>query len=195
MSGVAPNSSTSDQEIPVALFDEDQHDALMERLDGSNINKETLLTTDYLNHFSAMFMLLEMLPVDPLAFAVDILTWEPKTYAEHMTESGFRESQLAIVCYEYSDPQVRQAFDKIIAQLEDQTKLVIERLTAALDHERFDQIQELCSDAVPQMRQLVEHAASIVNGDKELIAGICAEELVDEEQQTSSQDDIDALFD
>ncbi len=139
-------------------------------------------------------MLLEMLPVDPLAFAVDILTWEPKTYAEHMTESGFRESKLAIVCYEHCDPQVKQAFDKIIGQLEDQTQLVIERLTAALDHERIDQIQQLCDDAVPQMRQLVEHAASIVNGDKELIAGICAKES-EEEHQTSSQDDIDAMFD
>lgn len=194
MSGATANSCASGHEIPANLFDEDQQDALMERLQDSNINTDTLLTTDYLNHFSAMFMLLEMLPVDPLAFAVDILTWEPKTYAEHMTESGFRESKLAIVCYEHSDPQVKQAFDKIIGQLEDQTQLVIERLTAALDHERFDQIQQLCDDAVPQMRQLVEHAASIVNGDKELIAGICAEDVI-EEHQTSSQDDIDAMFD
>ncbi len=194
MSGATANSCASGHEIPANLFDEDQQDALMERLQGSNINTETLLTTDYLNHFSAMFMLLEMLPVDPLAFAVDILTWEPKTYAEHMTESGFRESKLAIVCYEHCDPQVKQAFDKIIGQLEDQTQLVIERLTAALDHERIDQIQQLCDDAVPQMRQLVEHAASIVNGDKELIAGICAKES-EEEHQTSSQDDIDAMFD
>lgn len=194
MSGATANSCASGHEIPANLFDEDQQDALMERLQDSNINTDTLLTTDYLNHFSAMFMLLEMLPVDPLAFAVDILTWEPKTYAEHMTESGFRESKLAIICYEHSDPQVKQAFDKIIGQLEDQTQLVIERLTAALDHERFDQIQQLCDDAVPQMRQLVEHAASIVNGDKELIAGICAEDVI-EEHQTSSQDDIDAMFD
>lgn len=195
MSGLASTTDNVEGPIPAYMFDKEHREALIEKLQSTNINTETLLTTDYLNHFSAIFMILEMLPMDPATFAGDILAWEPRTYAEHMTESGFRDSELAIICYEYADRDIRIAFDKIIAQLEDATRLIIERLENALANERPEDIQQICDDAVPQMRQLVEHAASVVNGDKELIKGICAEEMLSEQDHhTSSQDEIDALF-
>ena len=194
MSGVAAKQSNNADDVPRSLFDEDQHDALMERLNGSNVNAETLLTTDYLNHFSAMLMLLEMLPTDPPTFAGDILAWEPKTYAEHLRESGFRESKLAIICYEHADKDTRIAFDKIVSQLDSHTNFIIDRLNLSLSNENTEEVQQICEDAIPQMKQLIEQAASIVNGDKELIAGLSATQQ-QEDHQTASQAKIDALFD
>ena len=45
-----------------------------ERLEQANINPQTGLATDYLNHFNEVMMLLEMLPDMPDC-AEDVLEW------------------------------------------------------------------------------------------------------------------------
>ena len=45
--------------------DSPETQALRERARGSNVNDQTLLATDYLNHFNEVVMLLEMLPDMP----------------------------------------------------------------------------------------------------------------------------------
>ena len=49
---------------------------------GKNINQNTLLATDYLNHFNEIIMLLEMVPSMPECYE-DAAGWRPKSYAEH----------------------------------------------------------------------------------------------------------------
>ena len=192
MSEVASSINNEKQEALAKLFADDMRDELSKRLEGTNINKQTLLTTDYLNHFNSIFMILEMLPSDPNMFAEDIRAWEPKQYAEHLVDSGFRESDLAIICYEHLDSDVRKAFDKITAQLDDAVKLTIERIEDALGHDNLEGIHQICGDCIPQIRQLVEDAASIVNGDRELIAGIS--KYASSNESTSYQQNVDALF-
>ena len=61
----------------------------------TNVNDDTFLATDYLNHFNEIVMLLEMVPDMP-----DILTdakdWRPKTYARHFLDSGLSDSGITI---------------------------------------------------------------------------------------------------
>ena len=57
-------------------------------LAGANINPQTGLATDYLNHFAEAVMLLEMVGSCPDSLS-DIRTWQPLTYRQH-----FHESQL-----------------------------------------------------------------------------------------------------
>src|SRR3546814_7715400 len=53
---------------------------------GKNINQNTLLATDYLNHFNEIIMLLEMVPSMPECYR-DAVEWRPKSYAQHFRDS------------------------------------------------------------------------------------------------------------
>src|ERR1700749_1605977 len=72
-------------------------------LRAANINPQTGLATDYLNHFNEAIMLLEMVPDMPDC-AEDFLAWSPLSYAEHFTASKFKAKELAISAYESADP-------------------------------------------------------------------------------------------
>ncbi|MBM3515284.1 MAG: hypothetical protein FJX59_16450 [Alphaproteobacteria bacterium] len=65
---------------------------------GSLINPETLLATDYFNHFNEVVMLLEMVPDMPDMLA-ECQAWKLKTYPEHFIASGLDYGQLAADAY------------------------------------------------------------------------------------------------
>jgi hypothetical protein len=79
---------------------------------GLNINRETGLCTDYLNHFSEAIMLLEMFSAVPESID-DLLAWRPRSYIEHFAASNFRNREAAIACYHAADPRLRQALDQL----------------------------------------------------------------------------------
>src|ERR1043165_5298425 len=81
-------------------------------LKAANINPQTGLATDYLNHFNEAIMLLEMIPDMPEC-SEDFLQWAPLSYAEHFTASNFKARDLAIEAYEKADPTVRAQFDHL----------------------------------------------------------------------------------
>src|SRR5215813_2687054 len=82
------------------------------QLKAANINPQTGLATDYLNHFNEAIMLLEMIPDMPEC-AEDFLAWSPLSYAEHFTASKFKAKELAISAYESADPEIRAEFDQM----------------------------------------------------------------------------------
>src|SRR6185312_4235341 len=82
------------------------------QLKAANINPQTGLATDYLNHFNEAIMLLEMIPDIPEC-SEDFLRWTPLSYAEHFTASNFKARDLAILAYESTDPDIRAEFDQM----------------------------------------------------------------------------------
>tara|TARA_R100001086_G_scaffold248869_2_gene186830 strand:- start:1549 stop:2055 length:507 start_codon:yes stop_codon:yes gene_type:complete len=83
----------------------------------ANINPETGLATDYLNHYNEVAMLIDMLNSMP-DVVEDILEWSPITYPEHFHITGFRAKELAIEAFNNCDPQVRSAFDSACRKVE-----------------------------------------------------------------------------
>src|SRR5690348_18480231 len=81
-------------------------------LKAANINPQTGLATDYLNHFNEAIMLLEMIPDMPEC-SEDFLAWCPLSYAEHFMASNFKAKDLAISAYESADPDIRAEFEQI----------------------------------------------------------------------------------
>ncbi len=57
---------------------------------GSNINEQTLLATDYLNHFNEVVMLIEMIADMPECLE-DAKAWAPKSYQDHFRDSNFSD--------------------------------------------------------------------------------------------------------
>ena len=70
-------------------FSDTMRKHLREHTEGTNVNNTSLLTTDYLNHYSGMVMLLEQLPQTPEELIIYLLSWEPIGYEEHFEPQDF----------------------------------------------------------------------------------------------------------
>src|SRR5580700_3126309 len=73
---------------------------------GANINPETGLATDYLNHFNEAIMLLDLVASVP-EFLSDLMAWQPLTYRDHFAASSFTDRELAVAAYDAADPAAR----------------------------------------------------------------------------------------
>ena len=130
------------------------------QLKAANINPQTGLATDYLNHFNEAIMLLEMIPDMPEC-SEDFLAWSPLSYAEHFTASNFKAKELAISAYESADPEVRAEFD----QMAETMTSILNEVGAAMREATQDQTKAtLAEQAIGWLKPLVAAAGGVING-------------------------------
>src|SRR5271154_337058 len=137
--------------------------ARAEELRAANINPQTGLATDYLNHFNEAIMLLEMVPDMPDC-AEDFLAWTPLSYAEHFTASNFKAKELAISAYESADPDTRAEFDQMA---ETMTSILNEVGAAMREATRGETKAKLAEQAIGWLKPLVAAAGGVINGGYE----------------------------
>lgn len=166
---------------------------LRSHTEGTNVNPETLLTTDYLNHFNEIIMLLELVPSAPSQFAAELAEWEHESYEEHFTHSGFRDKELAIVGYRNAPEDVRRAFDSSVADLEQEMVLLLKQVQDKIADGDTAGLSELCGETVPRLQSLVQVTAGIVNGALPEIDE--PEQAASAETPADAQSAVDALFD
>jgi hypothetical protein len=129
-------------------------------LSAANINPQTGLASDYLNHFNEAIMLLEMIPDIPDC-AADFLSWQPLTYREHFMASHFKARDLAIEAYEQAAPDIRAKFDKLTATMTS----ILTAVASAMQQARQDKTRAaLATEASGWVRPLVARAGGIING-------------------------------
>jgi hypothetical protein len=132
-------------------------------LKAANINPQTGLATDYLNHFNEAIMLLEMVPDIPDC-AEDFLAWSPLSYAEHFYASNFKAKELAVSAYEAADPDIRAEFDQMAETMTSILREVGSAMRAATkDHTKAN----LAEQAVGWLKPLVAAAGGVINGGYE----------------------------
>jgi hypothetical protein len=134
--------------------------ATAEQLIEGNINPQTGLATDYLNHFNEAIMLLDMVPDMPDC-AEDFLSWQPLSYADHFHASNFAARDLAIAAYEHADPAVRAEFD---ALTETMTTILIEVARAMMIVRQDSSRAKLAVQAADWLRPLVMQVGGVING-------------------------------
>jgi len=152
---------------PNPTLDDDAADAgqtaMRVRLAGTNINEETFLATDYLNHFNEIIMLLEMVPDMPECLD-DCKEWQPKSYIEHFRGSGFSDKELAVAAYEQAPASYREPFDVTIESMNRLVALGIERIDAALATGNRDAAALEATRASGALQKLVDVASAIIHG-------------------------------
>jgi len=132
-------------------------------LKAANINPQTGLATDYLNHFNEAIMLLEMIPDMPEC-SEDFLQWTPLSYAEHFTASNFKARDLAILAYETADSDVRAEFD----QMTETMTSILKEVGAAMRQANQDTTKSrLAEQAIGWLKPLVTAAGGVINGGYE----------------------------
>ncbi|MFP4518687.1 MAG: hypothetical protein ACLFQ5_04450 [Oceanicaulis sp.] len=143
----------------------------------ANVNPETGLATDYLNHFNEAVMLIEM-AADMPDLAEDILAWAPCGYEAHFERTHYTGKETAIAAWRAAPRPVRAHFETVIAALDE---ALGEAQTAVRegDFARAGQI------AAEEVEPLLAAARACVNGR---IEG----EDVDDSH--AAQAGVDALF-
>jgi len=136
---------------------------LREHTDGTNVNNASLLTTDYLNHYSGMVMLLEQLPSTPEELIIYLLSWEPIGYEEHFSTSGFRDGDLAITAYRHAPANIRSTFDTVIERLHDESIKALDSVRRQAEAGNTQGMSQTCEQSAPILRDLIDEASAIVN--------------------------------
>jgi hypothetical protein len=135
---------------------------------GTGINESTLITSDYLTHFQELVTLLEAVASRPTSTADDLLSWRPRTYEEHFSQSGFPDKTLAIAAYRGAPQPVRECFDDAVARLQAEALTLVAEVAGALGGTRQG-LDKACEDAVARLRILIEEANAIANGQSQPI--------------------------
>ena len=153
---------------------------------GANINPDTLLATDYLNHFNEVGMLLEMLPEMPDCIQ-ELEDWQPRSYIDHFAWSGLRYSDLAVDAYNAAQPAVRDSLEAVIDRLNTMVLEAIPQARHAIDNEDPGEVYMATTVTAKAIRELIDEAGSIING--------VSKDSMGEADGGNAQDAINALFD
>jgi hypothetical protein len=126
----------------------------------ANVNPQTGLATDYLNHFNEAIMLLELLAETPECRA-DFFAWQPKNYGEHFAASNTKHRDIAIAAYAEADPALRQRLDALADSLNDILLATREVMRQDLSNGTATAIADL---AVRWVKPLIVRAGAVING-------------------------------
>ena len=130
------------------------------RLTAANINPKTGLATDYLNHFNEAIMLLDLLPHTPECI-VELIGWEPLSYAEHFAVSHFKDKELAIAAYEAAEPIARVRLDELADTM---NALLVATCEAFQKRASLDAATALAAETAARLKPLVARAGAVING-------------------------------
>jgi len=141
----------------------DEFRAFQAKVRGTNVNEQTLLATDYLNHFNEVVMLLEMIPDMP-ELLEEAKAWRPKSYQDHFRESGFADAALAVEAYGHVPERYRKPFERTIRQLDELIKVSLERLEADMKGGNADLLREDAQTLSRVIQRVQDIASGIIHG-------------------------------
>ncbi len=130
----------------------------------TNVNDDTFLATDYLNHFNEIVMLLEMVPDMP-DILEDAKEWQPKSYEQHFNDSGLSDSHITIEAYENAPAEFREPFDNTIERMNKVVIQSIKDVEAAMAGPQPEELAETATKASRLLQRLIDVAAAIIHGD------------------------------
>ena len=136
---------------------------IRERIAGTNINPDTMLATDYLNHFNEVVMLLEMISDRPDCID-ELKAWRPKSYKAHFQDSVFSDRELAIEAYDHAPIKYRAPFVTIIDCLDADLLSAIAEAVAAIADGTEGRLSAAMGTALPGIQSHLDMASAIING-------------------------------
>lgn len=159
-----------------------------EALMAANINPDTFLATDYLNHFNEVVMLIEMLSSMPDC-AEDVLCWSPMSYDAYFKQSHFKDKDLALDAFREAPEEGRDRLEHVIGEIDRHMLQVLEAVEAAMQSGDADAFDMIAFKVSSEIRPLLDQASGVINGVSERTDPMLAAEL------PTAQVAVDALFD
>ena len=137
--------------------------AYQEKVRDTNINEQTLLATDYLNHFNEIVMTLEMVPDMP-ELLEEAREWQPRSYQEHLLASTFSDRELAAEAYNHVPRKFRDPLEQTISQIDHLIATTIDRLESDLTQGDMNLVRENATALSRVIQRLMDVAGGIING-------------------------------
>jgi len=147
----------------MASGESDAYHAFSARAQGTNIDPQTLLATDYLNHFNEIVMLLDLIPDMPECYE-DAMAWQPKSYQDHFRDSQFRDKDLAVEAYEHVPACYREPFDNVITQMNRIVPWGLQRIGEILSLGEAERLRLICCDVSHRLQKMIDIAGAIIHG-------------------------------
>ena len=154
-----------------------RYEALCARAHGSNVNDKTLLATDYLNHVNEIVMLLELVPDAPECLE-DCRAWQPLSYPDHFRQSGIADKELAIEAYDWSPPQYRKPFDRLVSEMNRLVAISTERLAVLIEQGNEDHLRLVATRASQNLQDLIGKASAVIHGERNVVDQAQIDELL-----------------
>lgn len=166
---------------------------------GKTINSQSLLATDYLNHFNEIHMLLGMIADMPDCID-DILEWKAVSYQEHFKSSVFQDKELAIEAYNHSPEMYRLPFEQCVERMDELLSSTIKQVESNIQSESFDEVNSLVACYTTKMGKLIEECSAIINSKEITTQQQVIDDYFDDDIEAGSSDainqnSIDDLFD
>ena len=175
----AGRNSAEKPNVPVLANGLPSHSRTLGRLvKGKNINPETLLATDYLNHFNEIVMLLDMVPTMPECIE-DAKAWAPKSYEQHFQASVFADKALAILAYQNAPPQFREPFDETVAAMNALVAQGLTAIEASIATGEPGRIEFAVSEISRKLQSRMDRCSAIINGHTAKLDQSAVDELFD----------------
>lgn len=134
-----------------------------QKVAGANISQNTLLATDYLNHFNEIVMLLELV-ADMPDMLEECKEWHPKSYQDHFRDSTFRDKDLAVDAYDHVPARFRRPFEDTVEQMNSLVFQALERLEDAINLNDPELTKIRGQAASRGIQRLIDVASSIIHG-------------------------------
>jgi len=154
----------------------DKLEEYRQKVAGLNIDQRSLLSTDYFNTFNSIIMVIDILPSAP-ELLEEIEQWQFRDYAEHFRVSGLDFADIAIEAYQYSPPEIKEAFDKKITGMRVFIEDSVHMLRRLYDSGEMEVFTEVAQMLASIFHRMMEEGNVIVHGGS-----------------ASTQSDIDKMF-
>lgn len=151
--------------------------AFQKKAKAANLNEQTLLATDYLNHFNEIVMTIEMIPDMPELLA-EAQEWRPKSYQDHFRDSNFAGKEMAIEAYEYVPARYRAPFEANVAAISRFITVTVKNAEDIIASGETDKLRRVMTDASRSIQRLMDVASSNIHGS----------------ENTLDQSEVDALL-
>lgn len=160
-------NATADRDRVINRQDADTV-AIRAKVKGTNINEETLLATDYLNHFNEIVMLLEMIPDMP-EMLEEAKAWTPKAYVDHFRDSTLSDRDLAIEAYAHAPVRYREPFDIAVDTIDRLVAMTLDQADLALAAGNLAEARAILEDASRAIQKLMDLASATIHGSDKVL--------------------------
>lgn len=171
----------------------DNFDALIKE---STINDVTLLSTDYLNHYNELVMMIEMVPDMPDLFE-EVQAWEPKSYIQHFRDSGFQYKDLAIWAFDNAPERFREPLNDCIERADRTVHGALPMIAQFVQDGSPEALEVAVATLITSMRRNIDMMSALINGAMDAeryYEQINSEAAAGHDQTVMDQNGIDALF-
>lgn len=179
---------------------DDQYPAFRERCKDTNVNEQTLLATDYLNHFNELVMTLEMV-ADMPELIEEAQEWAPKDYKDHFRDSTIADRELAIEAYDHAPPKFKDPFEQNIEKINRLILTSVARLSKDIEIGDMELVRSNARALSQVIQRILDMCSANIHGSEttmdqsEIDNLIGAEAEAEAQTAGNAQADIDALFD